>query len=100
MRTIHLDKLLICIKSDNVSLRGGAEIKPGQKYHIPPSELGRPSNVIVKGPQSLMEKDPISPLFRIHQGDNLIGFFSEENIKIYFQPIEEHRNNIIDKILQ
>ena len=91
MRTIHLDKLLICIKSDNVSLRGGAEIKPGQKYHIPPSELGRPSNVIVKGPQSL---------FRIHQGDNLIGFFSEENIKIYFQPIEEHRNNIIDKILQ
>ena len=86
MRTIHLDKLLICIKSDNVSLRGGAEIKPGQKYHI--------ANII---------EDYVSvnnKICRIHQGDNLIGFFSEENIKIYFQPIEEHRNNIIDKILQ
>ena len=91
MKTINLDKLLICIESDNVCHRGGAELKPGQKYHIPPSELGRPSNVIVKGPQSLC---------RIHQGDNLIGFFSEENIKIYFQPIEEYRNNIIDKIIQ
>jgi len=86
MKTIHLDKLLICIKSDNVSLRGGAEIKPGEKYHI--------SNII---------EDYVSvnnKLCRIHQGDNLIGFFSEENIKIYFQPIEEHRDSIIDKILQ
>ena len=86
MRTIHLDKLLICIKSDNVSLRGGAVIKPGQKYHI--------ANII---------EDYVSvnnKICRIHQGDNLIGFFSEENIKIYFQPIEEHHNNIIDKILQ
>ena len=86
MKTINLDKLLICIKSDNVSLRGGAEIKPGQKYHI--------ANII---------EDYVSVnnrICRIHQGDNLIGFFSEENIKIYFQPIEEYRNNIIDKIIQ
>jgi hypothetical protein len=86
MKTIHLDKLLICIKSDNVSLRGGAELKPGQKYHI--------ANII---------EDYVSVnnrICRIHQGDNLIGFFSEENIKIYFQPIEEYRNNIIDKIIQ
>ena len=86
-----VNKILICIESDNVCHRGGAEIKPGEKYHIPPPELGKPSNIIVEGPQSL---------FRIHQGDNLVGFFSEENIKIYFQPIEEYRNNIIDKILQ
>jgi hypothetical protein len=81
-----LNKILICIKSDNVSLRGGAEIKPGEKYHI--------ANII---------EDYVSvnnKLCRIHQGDNLIGFFSEENIKIYFQPIEKHRDNIIDKILQ
>ena len=92
-----VNKILICIESDNVNLRGGAEIKPGEKYHIPPSEFGKPSNIIVKGRQT--RKLPLS-LFRIHQGDNLIGFFSEENIKIYFQPIEEHRNNIIDKIIQ
>jgi hypothetical protein len=81
-----VNKILICIESDNVNLRGGAEIKPGQKYHI--------SNII---------EDYVSvnnKLCRIHQGDNLIGFFSEENIKIYFQPIEKHRDNIIDKILQ
>lgn len=66
-----VNKILICIESDNVNLRGGAEIKPGEKYHIPPSELGKPSNIIVsaeypmEGPQSL---------FRIHQGDNLVGF--------------------------
>ena len=85
-----VNKILICIESDNVCHRGGAEIKPGEKYHIPPPELGKPSNIIVEGPQSL---------FRIHQGDNLVGFFSEENIKIYFQPIEDYRNNIIDKLL-
>ena len=87
-----VNKILICIESDNVCHRrqfqrhGGAEIKPGQKYHI--------ANII---------EDYVSVnnrICRIHQGDNLIGFFSEENIKIYFQPIEEHRNNIIDKILQ
>ena len=85
-----VNKILICIESDNVCHRGGAELKPGEKYHIPPSELGKPSNIIVEGPQSL---------FRIHQGDNLVGFFSAENIDKYFQPIEEHRNNIIDKII-
>ena len=81
-----VNKILICIKSDNVSSRGGAELKPGEKYHI--------ANII---------EDFVSvnnKLCRIHQGDNLIGFFSEENIKIYFQPIEEYRNNIIDKIIQ
>lgn len=81
-----VNKILICIKSDNVSSRGGAELKPGEKYHI--------SNII---------EDYVSvnnKLCRIHQGDNLIGFFSEENIKIYFQHIEEHRDSIIDKILQ
>lgn len=83
-------KILICIESDNVNLRGGAEIKPGEKYHIPPSELGKPSNIIVEGPQSL---------FRIHQGDNLVGFFSADNINKYFQPIEDYRNNIIDSLL-
>ena len=91
-----VNKILICIESDNVNLRGGAEIKPGEKYHIPPSEFGKPSNIIVsaeypmEGPQSL---------FRIHQGDNLVGFFSAENIDKYFQPIEDYRNNIIDKLL-
>lgn len=83
-------KILICIESDNVNLRGGAEIKPGEKYHIPPSELGKPSNIIVEGPQSL---------FRIQQGDNLVGFFSADNINKYFQPIEDYRNNIIDSLL-
>ena len=90
MRTIHLDKLLICIKSDNVSLRGGAEIKPGQKYHI--------ANIIEDYVSVTIHVK--NRICRIHQGDNLIGFFSEEKIKIYFQPIEEYRNNIIDKIIQ
>jgi hypothetical protein len=85
-----VNKILICIESDNVYERGGAKIKPGEKYHIPPSELGKPSNIIVEGTQSL---------FRIHQGDNLVGFFSAENIDKYFQPIEDYRNNIIDKII-
>ena len=85
-----VNKILICIESDNVNLRGGAEIKPGEKYHIPPPELGKPSNIIVEGPQSL---------FRVHQGDNLVGFFSAENIDKYFQPIEDYRDNIIDKLL-
>ena len=81
-----VNKILICIESDNVHERGGAELKPGEKYHI----------------DSIIE-DYVSAnnrLCRIHQGDNLIGFFSEEKIKIYFQPIEEYGNNIIDKILQ
>lgn len=81
-----VNKILICIKSDNVYDRGGAELKPGEKYHI--------ANII---------EDSVSVnnrLYRINQGDNLIGFFSEENIDKYFKPIEYYRNNIIDKILQ
>ena len=80
-----VNKILICIESDNVNLRGGAEIKPGEKYHI--------SNII---------EDYVSvniKLCIIHQGDNLVGFFSEENIDKYFQPIEDYRDNIIDKLL-
>lgn len=86
-----VSKILICIESDDVNLRGGSEIKPGEKYHIPPSEQGRPSHVLIA---------PGSILYRIHQGDNLVRFFSAENIDKYFQAIEEHRNDIIDKILQ
>ena len=80
-----VNKILICIESDNVNLRGGAKIKPGEKYHI--------ANII---------EDYVSvnnKLCRIHQGDNLVGFFSAENIDKYFQPIEDYRDNIIDKLL-
>jgi len=86
-----VNKILICIKSDNVCHRGGAELKPGEKYHI----ADIPWNDSIEDYVSVNNK-----LCRIHQGDNLIGFFSEENIKIYFQPIEEYRDNIIDKIIQ
>jgi hypothetical protein len=82
-----VNKILICIESDNVSSRGGAELKIGEKYHIATID-GWPGNII--GDYKLC---------RIQQGDNLIGFFSEENIKKYFRSIEEHRNNIIDKII-
>jgi hypothetical protein len=91
-----VNKILICIKSDNVSSRGGAELKPGEKYHI--ANIIEDSVSVIDGRsvvQTLKNR-----LCRIHQGDNLIGFFSEENIKIYFQPIEEYRDNIIDKIIQ
>ena len=86
-----VNKILICIESDDVNLRGGLEIKPGEKYHIPPSEQGRPAVCRIEAGRIL---------YRIHQGDNLVGFFSAENIDKYFQAIEEHRNDIIDKILQ
>jgi hypothetical protein len=84
-----VNKILICIESDNVNLRGGAEIKPGEKY------------IIVWRWFDILE-DYVSDknrLCRIHQGDNLVGFFSAENIDKYFQPIEDYRNNIIDKLL-
>lgn len=80
-----VNKILICIKSDNVCHRGGDEIKPGEKYHI--------DNII---------DDYVSVnnrIYRINQGANLIGFFHEEDLNKYFQPIEDYRNNIIDKIL-
>jgi hypothetical protein len=84
-----VNKILICIESDNVSSRGGAELKIGEKYHIATIlSFDGPGNII--GDYKLC---------RIQQGDNLIGFFSEENIKKYFRSIEEHRNNIIDKII-
>jgi hypothetical protein len=79
-----VNKILICIESDNVNLRGGAEIKPGEKYNIDILE------------DYVSDKNR---LCRIHQGDNLVGFFSAENIDKYFQPIEDYRNNIIDKLL-
>ena len=87
MVKLHVIKILICIESDNVNHRGGAELKPGEKYYI--------SSIIEDYVTNINNK-----LCRIHQGDHLVGFFSEENIDKYFKPIEEHRNNIIDKILQ
>jgi len=88
-----VNKILICIESDNVNLRGGAEIKPGEKYNIDYPWFDFQREIL---------EDYVSDknrLCRIHQGDNLVGFFSAENIDKYFQPIEDYRNNIIDKLL-
>jgi hypothetical protein len=102
-----VNKILICIESDQVSSRyllyetkalsrhGGAELKPGEKYHI--ANIIEDSVSVIDGRsvvQTLKNR-----LCRIHQGDNLVGFFSAENIDKYFQPIEDYRNNIIDKLL-
>lgn len=74
-----VNKILICIKSDNVYMRGGAELKPGEKYYV--------------------DKHITKDLYCINQNNNLVGFFYEEDLNKYFQPIEDYRNNIIDKIL-
>lgn len=81
------NKILICITESTSS--NGVKIIPGKKYNI--VEL-------IKSKGVFDSSEVI--LYKINEGDKIIGYFNIESLKKYFQFLEDYRNNIIDKILQ
>lgn len=84
------NKILICITESTSS--NGVKIIPGKKYIIDELIKSNVQNSKSNGSNEVI-------LYKIKQGDKIIGYFNIESLKKYFQFLEDYRNNIIDKIL-